>query len=67
MADSVTSSEPRSDYPLRKTAAALNDRLGLYLSEEQQKGLATGLLVGVALSAAVVAWSIGTAVRRGDW
>lgn len=52
------------DYPLRKTAALLNDRLGLYLSEEQQRGLATGLLVGVALGAALLTWSVGSAVRR---
>ncbi|HUE97529.1 MAG TPA: hypothetical protein VMN39_12785 [Longimicrobiaceae bacterium] len=55
------------EYPLRKTAALLNDRLGLYLSEEQQRGLATGLLVGVALGGALVAWSIASAVRRSDW
>ena len=52
------------DYPLRKTASLLNERLGLYLSEEQQRGLATGLLVGVALGAALLTWSVGSAVRR---
>jgi len=51
-------------YPLQATAATLNQRLGLYLSPEQQRGLATGLLVGVALSAALLAWRIGTAIRR---
>lgn len=53
------------DYPLRKTASVLNDRLGLYLSPEQQRGLATGLLVGVALGAALVGWSLASALRRG--
>ena len=52
------------DYPLKQTAAVLNDRLGLYLSAEQQRGLATGLLVGVALGAALVSWTIGSAIRR---
>lgn len=52
------------DYPLRDTAAALNDKLGLYLSEEQQRGLAVGLLVGVALGAALLSWSLGSAIRR---
>lgn len=52
------------DYPLRRTAEVLNDRLGLYLSEEQQRGLAIGLLVGVTLGAALVSWSVGNALRR---
>lgn len=55
---------PGGDYPLQHTASVLNDRLGLYLSPEQQRGLATGLLVGVALGAALVSWTIGNAVRR---
>lgn len=55
------------DYPLRKTASVLNDRLGLYLSPEQQRGLAMGLLVGVAMGAAMVGWSVASAVRRGRW
>lgn len=53
-------------YPLRDTAAILNDRLGLYLSEEQQRGLATGLLIGVALSGALIAWNVGSSIRRGS-
>lgn len=52
------------DYPLKNTAALLNDRLGLYLSTEQQRGLATGLMVGVALGAAVLAWSMGSSLRK---
>ncbi|MEX2569985.1 MAG: hypothetical protein WD737_01670 [Gemmatimonadota bacterium] len=52
------------DYPLKDTAAALNDRLGLYLSTEQQRGLATGLLVGAALGAALLAWNLTAALRR---
>lgn len=51
------------EYPLQQTAAVLNERLGLYLSLEQQRGLATGLLVGVALGAAVIAWSVVGALR----
>ena len=52
------------DFPLSGTAALLNDRLGLYLSQAQQKGLATGLLVGAALSGALIGWNLTTAVRR---
>lgn len=51
-------------YRLQETAEALNERLGLYLSPEQQRGLATGLLVGAALGAAIVAWSIAGSIRR---
>ena len=51
-------------YPLRETADFLDERLGLYLSEEQKKGFATGLLVGAAIAGALVAWSLGTAVRK---
>lgn len=42
----------------------LNDRLGLYLSEDQQRGLATGLLIGTAIGAAIFAWNIAGALRR---
>jgi hypothetical protein len=51
-------------YPLKSTAALINDRLGLFLSQDQQRGLATGLLIGVAVGAAVIAWNIGSAIRR---
>jgi hypothetical protein len=51
-------------YPLRETAAALNEGLGLYLSEEQQQGLAIGLLVGTALAGAIVGWTVADAFRR---
>ena len=51
-------------YPLKETAALLNDRLGLFLSEDQQRGLATGLLLGVAAGAALIAWNVGSAVRQ---
>jgi hypothetical protein len=54
----------KADYRLQETAEALNDRLGLYLSEEQQRGLAAGLLVGAAVGAAIVAWGIAETVRR---
>jgi hypothetical protein len=48
----------QSGYPLQQTAALLNDRLRLYLSPQQQRGLATGLLIGAALGAALLAWSL---------
>lgn len=51
-------------YPLKSTAALINDRFGLFLSQEQQRGLATGLFIGIAVGAAVVAWSVGSAIRR---
>lgn len=50
-------------YPMRSTAALLNERLGLYLSDEQQRGLATGLLVGAALGGAVVAWNVTSMLK----
>jgi hypothetical protein len=49
---------------LQQTAERLNRQLGLYLSEGQQRGLATGLLVGSALAGAIVAWSITDGIRR---
>jgi hypothetical protein len=52
------------EYPLQRTAERLNRQLGLYLSEGQQRGLATGLLVGSALAGAIVAWSITDGIRR---
>ena len=51
------------NYPLRETAAKLNDRLGLFLSEEQQRGLAATLLIGAAIGGALLAWNIGQAIR----
>ncbi|MQA89472.1 MAG: hypothetical protein GEU90_04445 [Gemmatimonas sp.] len=73
MADQVDGIGARSqatneagDYRLRRTTEALNDWLGLYLSEEQQRGLATGLLVGVALGAAILTWGVVASVRRWD-
>jgi hypothetical protein len=51
-------------YPLRDTAAMLNDRLGLFLSEQQQRGLAATLLIGVAVGAALLAWNVGQAIRE---
>lgn len=51
-------------YPLKATANLINDRLGLYLSEDQQRGLATGLLIGVAVGAAVISWNVGNALRQ---
>jgi hypothetical protein len=52
------------EYRLQETAETLNDRLGLYLSPEQQRGLATGLLVGAAFGAAILAWGVVGSVRR---
>jgi hypothetical protein len=52
------------EYPLQQTAERLNRQLGLYLSEGQQRGLATGLLVGSALAGAIVAWSLTEGIRR---
>ena len=52
-------------YPLKETAALLNDKLGLYLSEEQQRGFAAGLFIGTAVAGALVAWSIGSMLRKG--
>jgi len=57
-------SSERGNYPLEATASALNDRLGLYLSEEQQRGFAAGLLVGTALGAALLAWNLTGMVRK---
>jgi hypothetical protein len=55
---------PTKDYPLERTAAFLNQRLRLYLSEEQERGLAAGLLIGVAISGALISWTVGSALRR---
>lgn len=52
-----------SSYPLEHTAGMLNDRLGLYLSPEQQRGLATGLLVGAVLGGAILAVGVASALR----
>ncbi len=55
---------PRGEgYPLANTAAMLNDRLGLYLSPEQQRGLAAGLMVGAVLGGAILAAGIASALR----
>lgn len=51
-------------YPLKNSAAYLNDTLGLYLSEEQKRGFAAGLLIGTAVAGALVAWSLSGALRR---
>jgi hypothetical protein len=51
-------------FPLQHTASVLNERLGLYLSAEQQKGLATGLLIGTALGGAILAWTIAEALSE---
>ena len=59
--DSTTDAE---GYPLKNTAAYLNDTLGLYLSDEQKRGFAAGLLIGTAVAGALVAWSLGSVVRR---
>jgi hypothetical protein len=56
--------ENERTLPMDGTARALNDRLGLYLSEGQQRGLAAGLLVGTVLASALLAWGIADAVRR---
>jgi hypothetical protein len=53
-------------YPLKATTAMLNDRLGLYLSESQQRGFAAGLLIGTAVAGALLAWSLSAMLRRDD-
>ena len=53
-----------SSYPLRATTSFLNERLGLYLSAEQQRGFATGLLIGTALGAALLTWNLFGLIRR---
>lgn len=55
---------PAEGYPLKNTAAYLNDTLGLYLSEEQKRGFAAGLLIGTAVAGALVAWSLGGVLRK---
>lgn len=52
-------------YALASTAEFLDSTLGLYLSAEQKRGLATGLLIGSAVAGALVAWTIGEMVKRG--
>jgi hypothetical protein len=52
------------EFPLQHTASVINQRLGLYLSAEQQKGLATGLLIGAALGGAILAWSVAEALSE---
>jgi hypothetical protein len=51
-------------YPLKETVSILNDRLGLYLSEDQRRGMAKGLLIGTSIGAAVLAWNLTTMLRR---
>jgi hypothetical protein len=61
-----SASEPEAEgYPLKETATVLNDRLGLYLSEEQKRGFATGLLIGTAVAGALLVWSVGGMLRKG--
>lgn len=62
---SVDQQDDTEGYPLKDTTALLNDRLGLYLSEEQKRGFAAGLLIGTAAVGALVTWSIGEAIRKG--
>ena len=67
MKNEQNSPEPavsEDSYPLKSTAALINDRLNLFLSQEQQRGLATGLFIGIAVGAAVIAWNVGAAIRR---
>jgi hypothetical protein len=56
--------ESEDSYPLKATAALINERFGLFLSKDQQRGLATGLFIGIAVGAAVIAWNVGGAIRR---
>jgi hypothetical protein len=60
----ATAASEEENYPLKETAAILNERLGLYLSAEQQRGFATGLLIGTAFGAAVLAWNVAATLRR---
>ena len=55
------------DYPLVGAASFINRRLRLYLSAEQERGLAAGLLIGAAIGGAVLAWTVGSIVRRKGW
>lgn len=66
MNNEPTTPDPVSEdsYPLKSTATLINDRCGLFLSQDQQRGLATGLLIGTAVGAALFAWSVGSAIRR---
>jgi hypothetical protein len=60
----ATTAGEEENYPLKETAAILNERLGLYLSAEQRRGFATGLLIGTAFGAAVLAWNLTATLRR---
>lgn len=51
-------------YALKETVSILNDRLGLYLSEDQRRGLAKGLLIGTAFGAGILAWNLTSMLRR---
>lgn len=51
-------------YPLKRTAAMLNEQLGLYLSEEQQRGLAIGLMAGAVLGSAIITASLVAWIRE---
>ncbi len=57
---------PEDRYPLKDTAEFLDRKLALYLSPEQKRGFATGLLIGTAVAGALLAWSIGGMVRKGS-
>jgi hypothetical protein len=56
--------QPTPNYPLKDTAAMLNKRLGLYLSEEQQRGFAAALFIGTVVVSALLTWNFGLMVRR---
>lgn len=56
--------QKRARLPFEGAARTINQQAELYLSEGQQRGLAAGMLAGVVLLAAGIAWSIGRAFRR---
>jgi hypothetical protein len=54
----------RGRLPFEGAAQRINREGGLYLSEQQQKGLAAGLFAGAVLVAAGVVFSLAQALRR---
>lgn len=50
--------------PMAGTAQTLNRRMGLYMSEGQQRGLAVGLFVGTVAASALLAWGVTEGIRR---
>jgi hypothetical protein len=51
-------------FPAESTAETLDQRLGLYLSPSQQRGLAIALLVGAAGFGLLLGSAVGMQLRR---